>query len=267
MVQYRRNRRTAREGRSMEHEDVRAATFLDAAIKHIAGREDPARTTVLDFGCGSGRLVDRLLALGYDAYGCDITRHWHQAAQHAPERLAAIAVAPYRLPFADRTFDVVVSTSVLEHAQNKAEVFREIHRVLKVGGYAMHLFPSRWYLPVEPHIYVPLVNFMWPRCPRWWLALWARLGIRNEFQGGRSWRDVTDLNAEYCARGLDYRSTREYRALSMRTFGNFATPMGFYVTHGYGGVASLLRKLPCRDLTGWVAGKLRMTFVVVQRQA
>jgi SAM-dependent methyltransferase len=220
---------------------------------------------VLDFGCGAGHLVDRFLTLGYDAHGCDIRPFWSEGGRPATERLATIPRAPYRLPFADQTFDVVVSTSVLEHAQNTEEVFREIHRVLKAGGYSMHLLPSRWYLPAEPHIYVPLVNFMWPRCPRWWLALWAILGIRNEFQAGRSWREVTDLNAEYCASGLNYWSGRKYRALSLRTFGNFATPMGFYVAHGYGGVARLLRKLPFPELTGRVAGTLRMCFMVQRR--
>lgn len=36
---------------------------------------------------------------------------------------------PYRLPFDSETFDVAVSTSVLEDAHNKKELFRKIHRV------------------------------------------------------------------------------------------------------------------------------------------
>ena len=61
----------------------------------------------------------------------------------------------------------------------------------------MHLYPSKWYLPSEPHIYVPLVNVFWPRCPRWWLALWARLGVRNEHQGHMGWKEVVDINVRY----------------------------------------------------------------------
>jgi len=54
-------------------------------------------------------------------------------------------VQPYdghRLPFADRTFDVVFSSNVLEHLAH-VEVFqREICRVLRPGGRAVHILPS-----------------------------------------------------------------------------------------------------------------------------
>ena len=43
---------------------------------------------------------------------------------------------PYRIPFDDASMDVVVSTSVLEHAFNVDEVFSEIGRVLRPGGLA-----------------------------------------------------------------------------------------------------------------------------------
>ena len=163
-------------------EDInKAADFLDIAIRLLGGFSLPSHTKVLDFGCGSGQLVDALLQLGFDAYGCDISAYWSGEPSVAPERLHLISSMPYRLPFDDSIFDVVVSTSVLEHAQNKEEYFQEIHRVLRPGGYSMHIYPGKWYLPYEPHIYVPLVNYFWPYCPKWWLGLWALLGVRNEF--------------------------------------------------------------------------------------
>lgn len=73
------------------------------------------------------------------------------------QHIDAISMQPYRLPFAANEFDVVGSTSVLEHAQNTEECYRAIHRVLP-GGVALHGFPGKWYLPRKPHIYVPLVN-------------------------------------------------------------------------------------------------------------
>jgi SAM-dependent methyltransferase len=220
---------------------------------------------VLDFGCGSGRLVQCLLSLGYNAYGCDITPYWRETSHADVERLATLSFAPYRLPFEDNTFDVVVSTSVLEHAQNKEELFSEIYRILKVGGYAMHLFPGKWYLPVEPHIYVPLVNFFWPKCPKWWLALWAFLGVRNEFQCDKSWKEVIKLNSEYCMHGLSYWSNRKYRKLSLKIFKNYSAPMDFYVKNGYGSFAKLLRRVPFQRLSGWIAGEIRMNFIVSRK--
>jgi len=55
--------------------------------------------------------------------------YWQQKSHATVERLATISLTPYRLPYESDTLDVVVSTSVLEHAQNKEELFLEIHRV------------------------------------------------------------------------------------------------------------------------------------------
>jgi SAM-dependent methyltransferase len=39
----------------------------------------------------------------------------------------------YRIPFADNTFDIIVSDQVFEHVQNWSEALTEIKRVLKPG--------------------------------------------------------------------------------------------------------------------------------------
>ena len=250
----------------MKNEFEKHGRFMHAAIQELTSLEKPSIVKVLDFGTGTGALVHSLLDLGYNAYGCDIKPSWKETVDSHVERFSLISLAPYGLPYEDKTFDVVISTSVLEHAQNKEELFFEIHRVLKIGGYSMHLFPAKWYLPSEPHIHVPLVNFFWPNCPMWWIALWALLGVRNEFQLGKSWKEVAEANSEYCAHGLSYWSNRAYRDLSLKVFGNFAAPMKFYIKNGHGGIPTLLRKLPFQRVVGRVAGEIRTNFIVVQRK-
>lgn len=71
----------------------------------------------------------------------------------------------------------------------------------------MHLLSGKWYLPTEPHIYVPLVNFFWRHCPKWWLSMWALLGRRNSYQANMGWREVASMNMAYCQTGLFYIST------------------------------------------------------------
>lgn len=212
---------------------------------------------LLDFGCGYGLHLRSYLAAGFDAYGCDITPY------REDERIRMIET-PYRIPYEDGLFDVVVSTSVLEHAQNTEEVFREIRRVLKPGGLAVHLFPTRWYFPREPHIYVPLSNWFGNSVPRWWLALWARLGVRNEFQQGKSAAEVTDLNVTYCRNGLWYLTCGEYERLSNKVYGNAEWVMGTLLKHSDGGFANLARKLPFLPW-GFIGRHFRMALMASRR--
>ncbi len=231
-----------------------------SAIQDIGGRS-PSDTTVLDFGCGRGVLVDRLCELDVDAYGCDVDPYW----EGDNPRLREIQRSPYRIPFDDASVDLVLSTTVLEHAQNPRELFHEIKRVLRPGGCAIHIYPAKWYLPYEPHIHVPLVNHLWPHTPRWWFALWALLGIRNEFQKGLDWRKVTELNEHYAANGLCYPTQRFYRKVSMEVYGNCEWPMHYFLSKSDGGFAPLYRRLPMKWFTAWVCQYTRMVLLVQRK--
>lgn len=230
------------------------------AIRDIAGI-DPLEATLLDFGCGRGVLVDRLCESGVNAFGCDVDPYW----EGEKPRLRPIQRFPYRIPFDDASIDMVISTSVLEHAQNPRELFQEIRRVLKPGGVSMHIYPGKWYLPSEPHIYVPLVNFLWPWRPRWYLALWAILGVRNEYQQNMGWRRVTELNEHYCATGICYFPQSLYRDLSMEIFGNCEWPMRYFLAKSDGGMAKLYKRLPMKGFVAWLSKHTR-TALLVQRK-
>ena len=47
------------------------------------------------------------------------------------------------IPYEDNVFDVVFSDNVMEHVQNPGVVFREVSRVLKVGGHFISKTPSK----------------------------------------------------------------------------------------------------------------------------
>lgn len=173
---------------------------IEALLDHFC----PGRSlAILDLGCGKGALVETLLAKGHDAYGCDIADS--DASDFAPDpsagdRLRPIRLEPYRLPFDDSQFDCVVSSQVLEHVMDYESTFREIHRVLKPGGISLHSFPSR-YTFIEPHVLVPLATMVRNKA---WLHLWALLGIRNQYQKGKSFREVARLNHRYLHAHTNY---------------------------------------------------------------
>ncbi len=114
---------------------------------------------VLDFGCGSGRLLVGWHALGTgDALsGCDInTELVEWAKANLPPAIDVRTTQPQPpLPYADAAFDVVFAISVFTHLSlaSQRQWAAELRRVLRPGGdllvtlhgdsYVPHIFPGR----------------------------------------------------------------------------------------------------------------------------
>ena len=52
-----------------------------------------------------------------------------------------------QLTFADASFDLVISSDILEHVRGHADAFREIYRVLRPAGRHIFTVPLQWPLP------------------------------------------------------------------------------------------------------------------------
>lgn len=191
---------------------------------------------VLDFGCGAGGLVKAFNELGYDAYGVDIIDCEALDSEH----FAKIGFDPYGFPFEDGTFDLVFSTSVFEHALNTKECIDEIHRVMKTGGVALHSLPSR-YRTREAHIFVPFAGCIQAD---WWLKLWARLGVRNEFQTGLDWKETFNRNKGFCKEGLNYNKYHQLKKLYSESFDDVKFVVKERIKYNPGRTAKILRAIP-----------------------
>ena len=175
-------------------------------------------TRVLDLGCGEGKLVAALRNLGVDAYGCDLrvrgeknsdVRRWISAGI-----IRGITPHPYRLPFRDGEFDIVVSDQVFEHVEDWHRTVAEIARVTVPGGCTLHFIPMPFRF-VEPHTFVPFAGVVKFYS---WLLFWAVLGVRNEFQRGMSALDVARSNHHYLRRCTNYKSRGAIRSVFQRYF-------------------------------------------------
>jgi SAM-dependent methyltransferase len=163
----------------------------------IIGIEPTRQDIILDFGCGVGESVKLLQDAGYVTYGCDVVfpseKDTFLTSSLEKGTIRLIQQSPYRVPFEENCFDIVFSFQVLEHVMDYDSVLSEISRVLKPGGFSVHIFPGR-YKFIEPHIYVPLATII---RNYWWLYLWALLGIRNEYQAGLAVKEIASSNFKY----------------------------------------------------------------------
>lgn len=100
--------------------------------------------SVLEVGAGSGRDLEELNSLGYRVCFADISR---QAVSNYVSRnpgSAAVLVDAEHIPFADGSFDLVMSLGVLEHfdEEQRRRIFEEQFRVAR--RYVLVDVPQKW---------------------------------------------------------------------------------------------------------------------------
>lgn len=124
--------------------------------------------SVLDVGCGDGRVAANLIDAGVDAYGLDITIN--QAVPNLG--LCRLTEAPiWDIPLKDNSIDWVVSCDVLEHLPPEMvdAAISEMQRVARKGQiHIIATFDDRKYNGYDVHLSVHPIE--------WW---------RERFDAGR----------------------------------------------------------------------------------
>lgn len=106
-----------------------------------------ADKVVLDAACGEGYGSNLLAKTAKKVYGLDLDEKTVRAAQnkYGNERLNYVAGSIAELPFAENTFDVIVSYETIEHVNGELQekFLEEIERVLKPDGLLIMSTPNK----------------------------------------------------------------------------------------------------------------------------
>jgi ubiquinone/menaquinone biosynthesis C-methylase UbiE len=111
----------------------------------IASVRDLARdASVLEVGCGTGLMLERLKPIARSVHGADLSPGMLEKAR---ERGFDVVCAPAtELPFENDRFDLVCSFKVLAHVPDIGKALEEMARVVKPGGHLALEFYNPWSL-------------------------------------------------------------------------------------------------------------------------
>jgi ubiquinone/menaquinone biosynthesis C-methylase UbiE len=176
-VSFDRRAATYERGRLGEWHLLVAHRVADVALSAV-----PAPGRVLDVGCGTGALLRRLAArLPDDSELAGVDPAPRMLAE-ARKRLSGVRLeqaTAERLPFADASFDLVVSAMSFDHWADQELGLAECARVLSPGGgFVLADLFAPWLLPTRRRA----------RTVRRATSLLTRVGFRD-----LTWRRVYDL--------------------------------------------------------------------------
>lgn len=94
---------------------------------------------MMDFGCGT-KPYQPLFTNATEYIGVDYAGEGHS---HENEQIDVFYDGK-TIPFADNTFDSILTSEVLEHIYNLEDILKELNRVLKPGGKILITVPFAW---------------------------------------------------------------------------------------------------------------------------
>lgn len=131
---------------------------------------------VLDVGCGTGRLTEKIRDWGGKVMGVDPSEKMIEIARERSCDVEYRMGEASHLPFPDGAFDVVASSLVMHYLNDLVPAFKEVGRVLKPQGY----FVFSMHHPFEESIErngngIPTVRPYFHSEPYYWEMCGAKL--------------------------------------------------------------------------------------------
>ena len=97
-----------------------------------------------------------------EVYGVEVEPFYVEICQKRFAQMDKIYPSLYdglNLPYADNTFDVIISGHIIEHTENPSKYLKENLRVLKTGGYLFLEYPTRYH-HTELHTNLPSLEWL-----------------------------------------------------------------------------------------------------------
>jgi ubiquinone/menaquinone biosynthesis C-methylase UbiE len=125
--------------------DRRWSFYVNATVQETMHRLDlNSHERILDLGCGTGTLIQRLLHLApeIEIFGLDPSAEMlNIARQKLPKSVELRLGSADSIPFPNESFDLIISTNAFHYFRNPSQAIQEAKRVLKPNG---HLVITDW---------------------------------------------------------------------------------------------------------------------------
>lgn len=109
--------------------------YIRQMIAAHALNTKPAKTSVLDVGCGAGIACEPLARLGFNVTGIDMADTLiTEAKRHAKQSELKITYQQQDIAKVKKTYDIVLVLEVLEHVDNPSTFINDCAKALKPGG-------------------------------------------------------------------------------------------------------------------------------------
>ncbi len=118
--------------------------IIESFLPRLCEQLGTDRPRILDVGCGTGANLEMLSRFGA-AEGVDVSPDALAFCRQRGLQNVRQGEAE-RLPYEDRSFDLVTGLDVVEHLDNDLAGLSEMRRVLRPGGYAFLFVPAFMFL-------------------------------------------------------------------------------------------------------------------------
>ena len=106
--------------------------LVSARLRNLAERA--GKNCLIDFGCGTGFVMQLAMPFFEKIYGIDITQLMMSKIKNTSGKIRLIKADTERVPIEDKSANVVSANSFLHHLWSVSRTLKEAYRLLKPGG-------------------------------------------------------------------------------------------------------------------------------------